>query len=142
MLLAPLTHEIQLSTTPDHAFEVYVSRFGEWWNPLYTAHPDTFSGATIEPFVGGRVFGSHEPEGDYEWGRVTAFEPGLLLRYESTLAQPSEAPSEITVQFHATHTGCRVTFDHGGWNPINGAFREKFGDWPLMLARFAELAEG
>jgi len=141
MHLDTLTYEYNLATTPDAAFDTFTARFGEWWHPSYTANAATFTGATIEPFVGGRIYGTHDPEGEFVWGRVTAWEPGMLLRYESVLAQPAEAPSEVTVQFHSTGDGCRVLFEHGGWNAINGAFREKFGDWPVMLARFVELAE-
>jgi hypothetical protein len=34
-----------------------------------------------------------------------------------------------------------VRFAHGGWTDANVAVREKFGDWPIMLERFATLAE-
>jgi hypothetical protein len=35
--------------------------------------------------------------------------------------------------------GCIFRFEHGGWNETNAATREKFGDWPVMLDRFAAL---
>jgi hypothetical protein len=31
-------------------------------------------------------------------------------------------------------------FEHGGWTEATAAVREKFGDWPVMLDRFAALA--
>jgi hypothetical protein len=34
-----------------------------------------------------------------------------------------------------------VRFAHGGWTDANTAPRAKFGDWPLLLGRFAALAE-
>jgi hypothetical protein len=38
-------------------------------------------------------------------------------------------------------TGCTVRFAHGGWTEANASARKKFGDWPVMLARFAALAD-
>jgi hypothetical protein len=37
---------------------------------------------------------------------------------------------------------CRVEFEHGGWNEGNGQDRAKFRDWPVILERFAAVAEG
>ena len=40
-----------------------------------------------------------------------------------------------------TATGCTTRFAHGGWTDANAEARAKFGDWPLLLDRFAGLAE-
>ena len=45
------------------------------------------------------------------------------------------------MQFEQEDRGCTVRFEHGGWNERNSADRRKFGDWPLLLGRFAALAE-
>ncbi len=37
--------------------------------------------------------------------------------------------------------GCTLRFAHGEWNEANVAVREKFGDWSVMLDRFAALAD-
>jgi hypothetical protein len=34
-----------------------------------------------------------------------------------------------------------IRFAHGGWTEANVADRSKFGDWPLLLDRFAALAD-
>jgi hypothetical protein len=34
-----------------------------------------------------------------------------------------------------------VRFAHGGWTEANAASREKFGDWNVMLDRFAVLVD-
>jgi len=36
--------------------------------------------------------------------------------------------------------GCVVRFAHGGWTDANVVERKKFGDWPILLDRFAALA--
>jgi hypothetical protein len=45
------------------------------------------------------------------------------------------------VTFSPAGDGCRVRFEHGGWTAENAELRPKFRDWPLLLDRFAALAE-
>ncbi len=58
------------------------------------------------------------------------------------LAQDPAHPSEVAVEFVPDGDGCLVRFAHGGWTEANVADRKKFGDWPVMLDRFAALALG
>jgi hypothetical protein len=70
------------------------------------------------------------------------WEPGRRLVYTSTLALTREHPSEISVRFTPHGQGCRMRFEHGGWNAGNASYRAKFGDWALILDRYAALAHG
>jgi hypothetical protein len=72
---------------------------------------------------------------------VTVWEPGRRLVHTFTLAQDPAHPSEVAVEFLPAGEGCTVRFAHGGWNEGNAAVREKFGDWDMLLDRFAALAE-
>lgn len=140
MAVEPIVHEFDLDCAPERAFEVYAYRIGEWWDPAYTANPQTLETVTIEPAVGGRVFATHREDGEHDWGRVTAWEPGRRLAYTSTLAQDQRRPSEVTVQFVPKGDGCHVRFEHGGWHEDNLAERMKFTEWPVILDRFATAA--
>jgi uncharacterized protein YndB with AHSA1/START domain len=137
MDLSPIAHEYELRCGPERAFDVYVHRIGEWWHPDFTLDPTTLQSVTIEPRVGGRVFAAHRDVGEVDWGRVTAYEPGRRLVYTSTLAQPPETASEITVLFAPHGEGCTMRFEHGGWNEGNAALRSKFSQWRIILDRFA-----
>jgi hypothetical protein len=67
---------------------------------------------------------------------VAGLEPVLLLNVEST--------SEVSVEFlpaECEDGGCTVRFAHGGWTEANVGARKKFGGWPVMLDRFAALAD-
>ena len=72
---------------------------------------------------------------------------GRRLVHTFTLAQDPQHPSEVSVEFvpgegqGEAGTGCTVRFAHGGWTEASAATRKKFGDWPVMLDRFAALAE-
>ena len=138
--LDPVTFAYRLRCDAGHAFDTYTARIEEWWDPRYTTGADTFRGVTIEPEVGGRVYESHGESGEYEWGVVTVWEPGRRLVHTFALAQDPAHPSEVSVEFEPEGDGCVVHFAHGGWTEANVADRKKFGDWPVLLDRFAALA--
>ena len=125
-----------------HAFAVYTERIGEWWDPSYSANPETLRAVTIEPRVGGQVFATHEDLGEHNWGEVTAWEPGRRLVHTFTLAQDPRNPSEVSVELVDREGGCTLQFAHGGWTEANTEARAKFGDWPVLLERFHALAGG
>jgi Activator of Hsp90 ATPase homolog 1-like protein len=125
------------------AFATYVDLIGEWWHPDYTANAETLEAVTIEPRVGGRVYATHRDLGEHDWGTVTVWEPGRRLVHTFTLAQDPAYPSEVAVEFSSrADGGCSVRLAHGAWTAENVAARVKFGDWPVMLGRFAALADG
>jgi Activator of Hsp90 ATPase homolog 1-like protein len=96
---------------------------------------------TIEPRVGGRVFATHGDLGEDDWGEVTVWEPAGRLVHTFTLAQDPRHPSEVSVEFVAgADDSSEIRFAHGGWTDANVAVREKFGDWAIILDRFAALA--
>ena len=138
--LAPITHEYELSCGADRAYEIYAGRIGEWWDPRYSANAETLESVTIEPRVGGRVYATHSDLGRNDWGEVTVWEPGRRLAHTFTLAQDPAFPSEVDVEFDPAKGGCTMHFAHGGWTADNADVRSKFGDWTVMLDRFAALA--
>ena len=139
--LPAILHERFLRCSAQHAFAVYTGRIGDWWDPNYSANAETLRAVTIEPRVGGRVFATHEDLGEHDWGEVTAWEPGRRFAHTFTLAQDPQAPSEVTVEYSDDKGGCDLRFAHGGWTEANAGDRAKFNDWPVLLERFAELAE-
>jgi Activator of Hsp90 ATPase homolog 1-like protein len=141
--LSPIVLELWLACPPDHAFAVYTERIGEWWDPRYTANPATLEAVAIEGRVGGRIYAIHSDLGRHNWGDVTVWEPGRRLVHSFTLAQDAEHPSEVRLEFGpSSGLGSVVRFAHGGWSTENAAARAKFGDWQLLLDRFATLADG
>lgn len=141
METAPIALERALACNPEHAFAAYTERIGEWWDARYTANPDTLEHVTIEPRVGGRIFATHADLGRHDWGEVAVWEPGGRLVHSFTLAQDPDHPSEVAAVFEPAPGGSTLRFAHGGWSDANAVHRRKFGDWPLLLDRFAALAE-
>lgn len=137
-MIPPIEHEVRVPVPLAAAFEVWVQRIGDWWDPRYTRDATTLRTITVEPFVGGRVYATHD-DGEDEWGRVTAWEPGRLLVHSFWLAQDSAHPSEVSVAFGPDGSGTLVRFSHSGWTEGNAGVRAKFGDWPVILERYAAL---
>lgn len=140
--LSPISFEYRLACSPAEAFATYTDRIGEWWDGRYTANAETFEGVTIEPRSGGRVYERHRGGTEHEWGEVTEWNPAERLVHSFALAQDPAHPSEVAVEFVRVPDGCLVQFEHRGWAEENVHDRRKFGDWPVLLARFASLAQG
>jgi len=143
MDLSPIRFEYHLRCEPGPAFDVYVQQIGRWWHPDYSPDPAGFRGATIEPWVGGRVLLEDATRGAIPWGEVLEVSGASRLVHSSTLGQTREHPSRITVTFEVQDEGgTLMTFEHGGWTQENATDRVKFTEWPLILDRFAALADG
>jgi hypothetical protein len=133
----PHTHTVVLDVDAATAFEAFTARMSEWWPEAYTPDPEAFDGVEIEPRVGGRVLMRMADGQDHQFGEVTAWDPGATYAQTWTLAQDPSAPSSLTVRFRDTDGGSEVLLEHGGWHEGNVAYRDKFGDWSLILDRFA-----
>lgn len=139
-LMEPHVHTVDLDVDAATAFDAFTGRISEWWPEAYTPHPSTFDGVEIEPAVGGRVVMRMTDGDDYQFGEVTAWEPGRTYAQTWTLAQDPSSPSSLTVRFEDTDGGSQVVVEHGGWHEGNVAHRDKFGDWDLILERFGFVA--
>jgi hypothetical protein len=139
--MEPRTHSLLLTCDAATAFEVFTSRMGEWWPPAYTPDPDAFETVLVAPQVGGDVLMRMRDGSTHRFGRVTTYVPGEVYAQTWTLAQPDEHPSLLTVTFSDRSHGSLVVLEHGGWHAGNEEYSEKFGDWPVILQRYAALVQ-
>jgi Activator of Hsp90 ATPase homolog 1-like protein len=138
----PIAFDYRLRCNAGEAFTAYTGQIGEWWDRRYSASPDTLETVTIEPGVGGRVYATHSDLGEHEWGEVTVWEQGRRLAHTFWLAQDPGHPTRVSVEFEPdADGGCTMRFAHGGWTAETAETRAKFGDWQLLLDRFAALAD-
>lgn len=140
MSLEPITFDLDLRCSPEQAFDTYAVRMGDWWDGRHTADPEKFLGIEVDPIRGGLVVVVYSDGRRETVGTVLVWEPGRRYAQTSMIDVTPDAPSEISVVFSPTRSGCRCRFAHDGWNPDNEHVRPKFGDWPHLLGRFTELA--
>ena len=139
--LAPHRNVVELACSPAHAFEVFTTGMGTWWDPDYTPDAATFSGIDVEPRTGGAVAMLHGDD-RHVFGEVTDWEPGVHYAQTFTLAMGPAAPSVLSAIFNpGVDGGSHVVVEHGGWTRANAHLREKFGDWPHLLAGYRDAAE-
>ena len=105
----------------------------------------------LSPGLGGRFIESSADGEVFEIGRITAWEPGVLLAF--TWRQASFAPDQVTqveVRFDPIGEETRVTVEHIGWDTIpqdhiarhrfpDAVFLRRHGEWwQLLLAAMAQ----
>lgn len=134
---APIVHEIVVDAEPLVAYETFVDRFGDWWDPRLTPDADSYRGARIGA-VGEPVELLHDGFA-FPIGVVTDAVPGVRYAQTFTLAVDPDHPTTLGADFAAADGGTRVTLRHGGWTAGNVAERAKFTEWPNLLRRYAQL---
>ena len=135
----PIEHAYDVACSPGRAFHTFVDDIGKWWHPAYA--PPGLADVVIEPTVGGECVMRMADGTTYRFGTVTAYESHHFAM-DFTLAQDTDHPSNLDLRFEAVPGGTRVYFSHGGWTAGNVAGRARFSEWPILLERYAALAEG
>lgn len=132
--LDPIVAETVVPVTPTEAFVGFTAQMGEWWDPMLTPDPATFTGIAIEP--DGDVAMVHSDE-EYVWGRVIDWDPIGRYRQELWLLMDQGPPTVLDVQFLEEGDGTRVRLSHEGWTEGLEDLRATWLCWDDLLARFA-----
>jgi uncharacterized protein YndB with AHSA1/START domain len=131
----PVVAEVIVPLSPRGAFVGFTAKMGEWWDPMLTPEPATFTGISIDP--NGPVAMVHGDE-EIVWGRVMKWEPIGHYVQEFWLGHPEEEATVLDVRFtDAEGGGTLVRLVHSGWNDATAAVRDKYTHWDDLLARYA-----
>jgi uncharacterized protein YndB with AHSA1/START domain len=146
-VLTPVRKTIEVSCTPERAFDVFTKEIGTWW-PLNT-HTMLDGDAT------GCVFGTAPGEKIYEtapdgtkcvWGRVTTWEPPRHVTFEWKPNTNDKPPTEVDVTFEPSEGGTMVTLIHSGWERLGDGADEARASyvtgWDPVLGQYAKTATG
>lgn len=135
MALEPLVVETVVPVSPMEAFVGFTAQMGEWWDPLLSPEPATFSSIEIDPE--GEVATVHESGERFVWGRVTTWDPLGHYAQDYWLGHGQAQPSHLDVTFTEEGTTTRVRLVHDGWTDGTEEIRAQHTHWDEMLARFA-----
>ena len=136
MPLDPIVAVVTLPVPATEAFVGFTAQMGEWWDPMISPEPATFTSIAVDPE--GDVAMVHGDE-QYAWGRVTTWEPPTRYVQDFWLGHAEEAPTTLAVTFEEDGTGpsTEVRLEHGGWADGSEELRENYTHWDALLARFA-----
>lgn len=124
-----------LPVAPAAAFYLFVGEIGRWWPSVFTHDPAHYRTISIDGFVGGAIT-THLDEGQVVWGQVVEMEPPRAVAWQQWWRQTPEFPSLVRMTFAPIETGSRCHFEHGGWTPDNVHHRQRFVEWPIILAEY------
>jgi uncharacterized glyoxalase superfamily protein PhnB len=120
---------VDVGVDPEAAFRIFTEEIDLWWvrGPANFYDGARAWGMRFEPGVGGRFLQVNAGAEDRVLGRVTAWQPGARLAYETGDG------AVVEVRFQATPGGTRVIVEQRGpgmsaWPNILGWFRHRADD--------------
>jgi uncharacterized glyoxalase superfamily protein PhnB len=128
---------VEVAADPATAFRVFTDEIDLWWvrGPINFFDAARAVGMQIEPGVGGRIlevyrYGDEAVAEDVlELGQVTAWEPGALLAYRSSVDD-----TETEIRFESFDGGTRVSVEQ---SLVQGG-EKAFYFWPNVIPWFAD----
>jgi uncharacterized protein YndB with AHSA1/START domain len=149
---AVVRREIVVDVPIDHAFAVFVERFGDFKPPEHNLLGAEIAESRFEPRVGGHIYDRAADGRECRWARVLAYEPPdrVVFTWDISPRWQLEADegnaSEVEVRFVAeTPERTRLELEHRnldrhgpGWESLRDGVGGDEG-WPLYLARYTHL---
>lgn len=112
---------VRVPADPLTAFDVFTQQIALWWKPsgLFQVTAEGDGELRFEPGIGGRLFATLPRGGEFEIGRITAWEPGrrLLFSWRQASFTPEQS-TEVEVLFEAVGPETRVSIEHRAWDSI------------------------
>jgi uncharacterized protein YndB with AHSA1/START domain len=78
---ASVTRSIEVAAPLEHAFEVFTTGIGTWWNPEHHILEAGLAEMVFEPRVGGHIIDRGVDGSECRWARVLAYDPPHRVRF-------------------------------------------------------------
>lgn len=146
-MIEPIHLAFEVECPVDHAFDVWTSRFGQWWPLDHTVSAEEGLTVVLEGRPGGRIFERRVGGQEHDWGAVTIWEPPTRLGYTWHLnGDPSDA-TDVEIRFLPAAEGAtRVEIEHRGWERLGARgeqWRERnHGGWAGLLPHYIAATAG
>jgi uncharacterized protein YndB with AHSA1/START domain len=146
MSIAPIVRTVRTKASPERAFDLFVSRVGDWWLARCSIGAEPFETVVIEPFEGGRWFERDAKGRETEWGKVLAYEAPhrLLLAWQISAdwTFDPELLTEVEVTFApAEGGGAHVTLEHRNLERYGAAAErhaQTLNGWSGLMDAYAD----
>ena len=119
---APIVKTIEIEAPSELVFEMFVTRFGDWWP---RAKFSRTRGATpraviLEARPRGAIYELSDTGERLEWGIVTDIDPGRSIVMAWHLGRPVETVVEVVFE-SLGQDRTRVRLEHRGWEKLDAA---------------------
>jgi uncharacterized protein YndB with AHSA1/START domain len=140
-VIKPVRLSFEVACRPDHAFEVWTGRIGQWWPVDHTVSGEPGVAVVLEPRPGGRIFERTTGGVEHDWGEVTAWEPPNRFVYLWHLRSDRADATEVEVRFlDRGDATTLVEIEHRGWEVLGAgaeSWRDRnLGGWTTLLPHF------
>jgi uncharacterized protein YndB with AHSA1/START domain len=140
--IPPVRREVEVSTDPGRAFELWTEQIGRWW-PM-ASHSVNGERASVA-FDGDRLVETAPDGTTVIWGTVVTWEPPHRLGLTWHPGRDASEATHVEVRFHPAGRGrTLVTLEHTGWEVLAEPEQIRASyetGWPLVLEPFAAAAQ-
>jgi len=147
---AAIVKKIEVSASPERAFDVFARHMGQWWHKEHSiARGTAQKDVIVEPRAGGRWYELGADGSEHDWGEVIGYDPPrrLLLawRLNREFVFDPELHTEVDVRFEPRGKGTLVRFEHRFLERMGEGTVEMLegmdGGWGMLLDLFRARAE-
>jgi uncharacterized protein YndB with AHSA1/START domain len=118
-VIEPLRLSIEVTCPIEDAFAIWTSETTRWWPLTHTVSGEDGLQVFFEGRVGGRIFERTREGNEFDWGKVTLWDPPRRLRYLWHLRQDKANPTTVEISFvDLRNSGTRVDIEHSGWERL------------------------
>lgn len=136
----PLVFTFTIACLPVHAFKTWTEKIDRWWPKDHSLSGDPEPKISIEGFAGGRIVEQGDDGTEYEWGRVTHWDPPSRLVYSWFPGASPEKPTTVELTFDEQDGQTVVCLTNTGWDQFetDGHIRRENNNlgWSAALHNF------
>ncbi|MGI9611420.1 MAG: SRPBCC domain-containing protein [Acidimicrobiales bacterium] len=141
----PLVYTFVVACGRDHAFDVWTTKINRWWPKNHSLSGDADPRIAIEGHIGGRIVERGRDGAEFEWGRITIWEPPAKLAYSWYAGSTPDRPTDVEVTFDESDGTTTVQLTSSGWERFEDGDRLRKGNeqgWGAATAAYrSELSE-
>ncbi len=145
-MIEPLHISFEVDCPVEHAFDTWTSRIDDWWPADHTVSNDSTSTILLEREVGGRLYERTTDGSEFDWGRITQWDPPTDFGYTWHLRRDAADATDVMISFRPTRNRrTRVDIVHSGWERLGEGGQDwrdrNRGGWNTLLPHFVAASE-